>query len=546
MVTSGDKKRDLAAAVRSPGFTPSVRDAAALVAMLASDDDDELANVERALVRLGDAALDALERARDTKPPMRARVVRAIGRRAAESERARAMLVVALGDDDVKTRRNAIVALGKVHVAEDARAAAAALEDALLAAWDRETRVDVHRSLAASLGKIGGARALERLRAIATDDAELRRIVDRAMMMLDRTSTRGEESGVDDARAPAIPTQVLLHCRDGVEKLLAEEAELMFEARVSRPGRVVATLRGPMRELWSLRTMTRFGFPLPQQWLRDGEDAGDALVRAIASQEAKRIFATFTRGAVRYRIAWGGGGHRRAVVWRSAKRIAEIEPMYVNDPTDSTWEVVVHQQRRFVDVEVMPRLDDPRFAYRVGDVPAASHPTLAAALARVAGVRADDVVWDPFVGSGTELVERARAGAFARLVGTDVDAEAIATAQANLDAAGVRAELVNADATTFAPRGVTLVISNPPMGRRVVRTTELGKLLDRIVDRAAELLAPGGRLVWISPFGERTRARAEAAGLVVDYVQDVDMGGFVAELQRIKKKGARVTRAKHV
>ena len=37
------------------------------------------------------------------------------------------------------------------------------------------------------------------------------------------------------------------------------------------------------------------------------------------------------------------------------------------------------------------------------------------------GARADDVVWDPFVGSGTELVERALAGPYARLLGSDTD-----------------------------------------------------------------------------------------------------------------------------
>lgn len=499
-----------------------MRDAVALVAMLAGDE-EEVEHVERALARLGEAALDALENARDSKPPMRGRVVRAIGR--VDSERARALLIAALRDDDMKTRRNAIVALGKAPGAEDA----------LLDAYDRETRVELHRSIAASLGKIGGARSLERLRAVRTEDAELRRIADRAILMLERTHTRAEESDVDDARAPAIPTPLLLHCREGVEKLLAEEAELVFEARVARPGRVYATLRGTMHDLWKLRTMTRFGFPLPQQWLSDGEDAGDALVRAMQTPEAKRIFTTWTRGAVRYRIAWGGGGHRRAVVWRCAKEIAE-RTGWVNDPTASTWEVVVHQQRRFVDVEVMPKTGDPRFAYRVGDVPAASHPTLAAALARVAGVRADDVVWDPFTGSGTELVERARAGPYTKLIGTDVDADAIAIARRNLAAANVDADLVNEDATTFAPKGVTLVISNPPMGRRVVRTTQLGSLLDRMVDRAASLLVPGGRLVWISPFGARTRARAEAARLVVDYTQDVDMGGFVAQIQRMNRR----------
>ena len=82
--------------------------------------------------------------------------------------------------------------------------------------------------------------------------------------------------------------------------------------------------------------------------------------------------------------------------------MAAERPELVNDPTASLWEAVVVEKPR-VAVEVWPRgLGDPRFAYRRAYVPASSHPTLAAALARVGGVRADDVVWDPFVGAGTE------------------------------------------------------------------------------------------------------------------------------------------------
>ena len=76
---------------------------------------------------------------------------------------------------------------------------------------------------------------------------------------------------------------------------------------------------------------------------------------------------------------------------------------------------VVREKGQRATVELWPRgLPDPRFAYRVAHVPASSHPTLAAALARVAGARPDDVVWDPFVGAATELVERARLGPDAR------------------------------------------------------------------------------------------------------------------------------------
>jgi hypothetical protein len=70
------------------------------------------------------------------------------------------------------------------------------------------------------------------------------------------------------------------------------------------------------------------------------------------------------------------------------------------------------------------------------------------------------------------------------------------------------------------------------MGRRASRASGLAITLDRFVAHAAELLAPGGRLVWIAPWPERSRSAALAAGLRLDRARIVDMGGFDAEMQR--------------
>jgi tRNA G10 N-methylase Trm11 len=227
-------------------------------------------------------------------------------------------------------------------------------------------------------------------------------------------------------------------------------------------------------------------------------------------------------------------------VHRIAERVRAARPEVLNDPTGSTWEALVREEReptktnvRTIVIELEPRsLKDTRFDYRVSDVPAASHPTIAAALARVGGVRPDDVVWDPFVGSALELIERARLGPYAKMIGTDVDEGALESARANLARAGIEGvSLIHADSTIKIPHGVTLVVTNPPMGRRVARG-ELAPLMDRFARSAREALAPGGRLVWLSPMPERTRARLEAEGFTIDLARPVDMGGFRAELQR--------------
>ncbi len=514
-------------AVRDRGFTPSVRDVGPLIELLR--DDSLVKDAERAIERVGPPALGALRTAFDqATPPLRARIVRAIGRLASDPG-ARAMLVAALGDPDPKARSNAAIALGHWP--------GGGVEDALLRAWGTDTRPEMRRSIAASLGKVGTGASMALLQeASGADDAELARIAGRAAMMVARTASRGDRGTLDPGRVPETPFAVEIFGRRGLEQLLAEElaaAPGVAGVGVAGPGRVLARLEGAPSALFGARTMLAFRFPLPTEWLRAGETAVDGIARAVAGPDAARIFATFTEGTVRYRLAWADGGHKRAASWDAARAIALRAPHLVNDPTASSWELEVSVAPTFVDVAVTPRaLEDPRFAWRRRDVPAASHPTIAAALARVAGVAGDDVVWDPFVGAGAELVERALAGPYRALLGTDIEPRALSSARENLDAAGLSASLDRRDALSHAPKGVTLIITNPPMGRRASREPGLPEMLDRFVAHAASVLVRRGRLVWVAPFPKRSRVAAESAGLVLDWAQVVDMGGFDAEIQR--------------
>ena len=270
----------------------------------------------------------------------------------------------------------------------------------------------------------------------------------------------------------------MLECRRGLEPLLAEElSEGGFPVLAIAPGRVDTQLSGPLTELARFRLYHRAAFPLLPGAGRTSGGAGApahpasgaggasatdavtaAVIDALCSDQAGAILAGFTRGPIRYRIAWASGGHRRAQVWRIAREVAVRQPTLINDPTQSTWQARVVEDAPGpgpapgpaprVTVELEPRgLPDPRFGYRVADIPAASHPTIAAALARLAaraaaevGPLEEDVVWDPFVGSALELVERARCGPVRSLMGSDTAPEALEAARANLAAAGLTAD----------------------------------------------------------------------------------------------------------
>jgi len=527
---------ELAQRLCDPGFTPRTADVDSIVSLL---EDDALARAaERAVARLRSPALPVLlARFERALPPARARILRIIGRIAAQdgSPPAIEALVRALDDRDPKTRRNAAIAIGHLP--------GHGVEGALLRAWTRDERPEMRRSLASSLGKIGSTRALALLQdAARSEDGDLVRVAERAIMMIERTASRpagSKRRQIESLRVAARPIDVIAVCRSGLEDLLAEELgsiSVVTDVRVQAPSQVAARLRGSIRALLAARTMLSFRFPLPRQRLKEGATIDSAVARAVAGDEARMIFETWDRGAPRYRIAWADGGHRRGATWEAARAIAQAAPWLVNDPTDSTWQIVIANRLPFVDVAIGPRrLHDPRFSWRARDVPAASHPTIAAALARVSGARPDDIVWDPFVGSGAELIERSILGPCRSLIGSDTDDFALAAARENFATAGIRPTLQRADALTLHPPGVTLIVTNPPMGRRTSRVPGVTELLDRFVAHASRVLRPGGRLVWIAPWPARARKAAAQAGLQLGWAKTVDLGGFDAEMQRWNK-----------
>jgi 23S rRNA G2445 N2-methylase RlmL len=525
-VTRRDKIRNLDELLRDPGFTPSWRDVGALLTRVEHAED--AAPVERALARLGaDLAAPLVAWLSEAGPAGRARGVRLLSTVAPQDPAARARIVRALEDEDARVRRYAALALGRIGAIE--------AREAVAAAYARAERPEEKRALAEALGKLGGEDAERLLAATRPADAETARVVERAKLVLQRDAARAQPSSIDGTLAPEAPLTLVLRCRAGLEELVIEELGPSAEPRRVAPGRVRAKLAGPLDSAFASRVALSFAIALPR--VKKTRDRPADVASALASDLSRRTLARFTRGPIRFRLSFAGGGHQRALVWSCARAIAERAPELVNDPRESVWEAQVREDGDGVFVELVPRaLEDPRFSYRAADVPAASHPTIAAALARVAGVREDDVVWDPFVGSGLELVERGRLGPYARMIGTDLDARALDAARRNVASAQLHdVVLREGDALAERPSGVTLVLTNPPMGRRVKTGAGLAPLLDRFLTHAARLLAPGGRLVWLSPQPSRTRSRAREAGLIVERTSSVDMGGFSTELQRLSK-----------
>ncbi|HTO68439.1 MAG TPA: HEAT repeat domain-containing protein [Myxococcota bacterium] len=516
---------ELRRALADPGYTPSQRAFGALLPLLAEP--ELAARAERALRSAGlPAALFAARALPTSPPPQGPALVRIVGRALRSHDEAALLdaLQEALRSPDPETRRQAAQTLGK-----SGRAAA---EPALLACLGTSDP-RLLRSVVEALGKVGSEHALSRLRALAAP-ARLAPVVERACLILERTLQRtGAASALAlDVALPATATLVL-SCRAGLAQLLAEEAQSLGARRVS-DSEVSLEWGGTLGVLLSLRLALSVSLSFR---LRPASATPDAVVRTLLQPQLVDAVRAWTHGTPRFRLVWAGRGHRRADTWKVARGLRDAGSPLLNDPTRAPWGIEARdapQPRLLLTPVVKP---DPRFEYRGRDVPGASHPTVAAALARVGGVRSDDVIWDPFAGSGLELIERAKLGPFRALFGTDIDPRALSAARENAARAGLESavQLVQADARAHRVSGLTLVITNPPMGRRVHRARGLSTLLAEVLRNVAEQLTRGGRMVWLSPFAEATARVAADAGLRVERLGAVDLGGFAAELQRFTK-----------
>jgi len=158
-----------------------------------------------------------------------------------------------------------------------------------------------------------------------------------------------------------------------------------------------------------------------------------------------------------------------------------------------------------------------RRAYRQATVPGALHPPVAAAMAAISGARGG-VVLDPFCGSGTILIEAGLRAPHLRLVGLDLDPDALSAAAGNAGRAAVDVALLRCDSAgpAVAAGSASAILANPPWGNQVQAGGQLSG--PRSWARLLNALRPGGTLV-VADDRPQTGAYLSRCGL--DLVRDL-------------------------
>lgn len=164
--------------------------------------------------------------------------------------------------------------------------------------------------------------------------------------------------------------------------------------------------------------------------------------------------------------------------------------------------VDIHQEwcRLLGRLTVRPLSARPYRRYRM---PAATEPTLAAAMVRMTEPAEGDAFLDPFCGTGTVAIERALAGPAGRIVAGDLSAKRLSWARTNAERAGADVLLAQWDAAAlpFADRTFRVVCAAPPLSNpstgRPWRLQDLGPL----VAESLRVLQFGGSMVWLMSRG---------------------------------------------
>ncbi|HWD19458.1 MAG TPA: methyltransferase domain-containing protein [Verrucomicrobiae bacterium] len=466
------------------------------IGALDANDEKAAGIARRRLVARGGAAVPLLvDVLRQPKSVAQYRAaLRALGELAdaghiSEMAALRALLLEHLRTHDGGERRSVVHGLGRLGVDS-------AAEAALISLWAEEKRDDQLRVLAEALGRVGSSAseaALSQNRSVAP--LVLREVAKaRAALQTRQTKqTRGEGRVRGDKIWEG--AAIRLRCRSGLGDLLRDNLPPAVEAASeTAPGQVDAKLRGSLDELLKCRLWSEMVF-------RVAAPAGFA---AAMAGEAGAFLRAATEGAPTWRLQLPQASRGQLLDYVRAAQ--EAAPDLLNSPERAVWEVRLLSN----EIELLPRFwRDTRFQYLRQTVPAMTHAPLAAALAALSEPRADDVVWDPFCGAGTELAERAQAGPYAKLIGSDRDAKILQIARENL--AGVaRLTLSQGDALALRFPDVNALITNPPYGRKV-QGGNVEKLLRQLLENASRNMKRG-RIVLCSPLPSETWAWAKALG----------------------------------
>ena len=213
-------------------------------------------------------------------------------------------------------------------------------------------------------------------------------------------------------------------------------------------------LRSIIAAYWTLS----FEIPRPKALL--GDEHFGRLLKVIREITTKGSFSSFRLSAA---------GKDSGIFVRLSERIEKESGLAFGEEGDLLLRIRPSRTGWDVLVRLSPRPQSAR-AYRRCNMAGGLNATLAFAMNELAGSHKDDVYLNAMCGSGTLLIERALAAPCKRLMGVDLNEEALECSRQNIRGARIKAiDLINRDATKlpFEDGYFNVITSDLPWGDAV-------------------------------------------------------------------------------
>lgn len=386
------------------------------------------------------------------------------------------VIFVAMSSEDAKMRKNTVRLIGALKNE--------GFVPMLIGALEYEEVRFVKPSILLALGACGGDEAREYLESYTVeppkDESEKKHFIEETEALEKALSSlmdleKHEFTGLLDEY------EIELRCNDKLSSALYDEiCEKGFLA-TEKFSNAVRVKTHDYKALFELRCFTEALFPIAK-----GISASEKVLAKHVKPYLEKLLLTSHSGSntFGYRIEIRGENVLRA---EKAKALAKLlddkntinsdnnknKTLYlVNAPSNYEIEIRIelHGNGGADCYAKLYTVDDNRFNYRKGALPASMNPATAAAVLRLAkGYLTDGArVLDPCCGSGTLLIEREKLLGVAGTTGVDIAHKAIDIARENAGAAKVKAKFVVNDCLRFeAKRKYDELVSNLPFGNRV-------------------------------------------------------------------------------
>jgi tRNA (guanine6-N2)-methyltransferase len=307
--------------------------------------------------------------------------------------------------------------------------------------------------------------------------------------------------GKGDRKSSSKPKQdrrlIEIEFLPGLESFLQAELKMFGVQQIQTYNKELLRFdfKGDVKKLFSLRRAVAvyrvLEFPVPRPKALLGDEHLRRLIQAIEEVRALHVTNAFTS----FRFSAAGSD---SAVFQRLKDVLSSRLNLLYDAEDGNFLLVVRPCANGWEValRLTPRPLSAR-SWRVCNMEGGLNATLAVVMNDVANVKASDRYLNVMCGSGTLLIEQAKA---ATLVGVDLSQKALECARQNLTASGVKAELQGADAVRlpFPDKSFEVVTADLPWGEAVGSHAENAKLYPVFLEETWRVTTSLGRLVVLT------------------------------------------------